>query len=110
MAEINQELGRRQRRDLLTRLADAGIPCGEVLGLLEALRSPRTERAGLVVDRPNPEVGTVPVLAPPYRMDGVRMPVRMAPPLLGQDTRDVLGELLGVSDQEIERLKQGGVL
>lgn len=110
MVEINHELGRRQRKDLLARLADAGIPCGEVLGLLEALRSPRTERAGLVVDKPSPEVGTVPVMAPPYRLDGVRMPVRMAPPLLGQDTRDVLSELLGVSDKEMERLKQDGVL
>lgn len=63
-----------------------------------------------MIERPNSEVGTVPVMAPPYRMDGVRMPVRMAPPLLGQDMRDVLSELLGVSDQEMERLKQGGVL
>jgi crotonobetainyl-CoA:carnitine CoA-transferase CaiB-like acyl-CoA transferase len=110
MVEINHELGRRQRKDLLARLADAGIPCGEVLGLLEALRSPRTERAGLVVEKPSPEVGTVPVMAPPYRLDGRRMPVRMAPPLLGQDTHDVLSEWLGVSDQEMERLKQSGVL
>jgi len=33
----------------------------------------------------------------------------MAPPLLGQDTHDVLGELLGASDREMERRGQSGV-
>lgn len=110
MAEIRQELGRRKRQDLLARLAAAGIPCGEVLGLLEALQSQRTRDAGLMTEQPSSEVGTVPVMAPPYRFDGARTPVRMAPPMLGQDTRDVLRELLDVSDQELDRLKSSGVL
>lgn len=110
LPELRAELARRPRDLLLERLRAAGIPCGEVLGLLEALQSRRTAEAGLLADMPNPETGHVQVLAPPYRMDGERLPVRMAPPLLSQDTERVLGDLLGLDAQAIAALRQGGVV
>ncbi len=110
LPELRAELARRPRELLLARLTAAGIPCGEVLGLLEALQSPRSTEAGLLAELPNPETGTVQVMAPPYRFDGQRMPVRAAPPLLAQDTERVLGELLGMDAQAIAALRQGGVL
>ena len=72
------------RADLLARLAACGIPCGEVLGLHEALTSERTETAGLVVRRRDDPAGPERVLAPPYRFDGQRVPVRRMPPVLGK--------------------------
>lgn len=110
LPELRAELGRRQREQLLERLRAAGIPCGEVLGLREALQSERSVQAGLVAELPNPEVGQVQVLAPPYRIDGQRMPVRTAPPMLSQDTEQVLGEVLGMDAQSIAALRQDGVL
>ena len=110
LPELRAELARRPRELLLARLTAAGIPCGEVLGLLEALQSQRTAEAGLLAELPNPETGQVQVLAPPYRFDGQRMPVRAAPPLLAQDTERVLGDLLGMDAQAIAALRQGGVL
>ena len=110
LPELRAELGRRQRERLLERLRAAGIPCGEVLGLREALQSDRSVQAGLVAELPNPEVGQVQVLAPPYRIDGQRMPVRTAPPMLSQDTDQVLGEVLGMDAQSIAALRQDGVL
>lgn len=110
LPELRAELARRPRELLLQRLTAAGIPCGEVLGLLEALQSRRSAEAGLLAELPNPEVGRVQVLAPPYRIDGKRLPVRAAPPLLSQDTDRVLGGLLGMDAQAIAALRQDGVL
>jgi crotonobetainyl-CoA:carnitine CoA-transferase CaiB-like acyl-CoA transferase len=110
MPEIDRELGCRQRKDLLERLARANIPCGEVLGLHEALTSKRATDAGLVTTHTHPEAGSVNVLAPPYRFDGVRLPVRSAPPQLGEGTAQVLQSLLGMSDEKLSRLKAKGVL
>jgi crotonobetainyl-CoA:carnitine CoA-transferase CaiB-like acyl-CoA transferase len=110
MPEINRELGRRQRKTLLEQLARSGIPCGEVLGLLEALQSKRATEAGLVTTQPHPVAGTVNVLAPPYRFDGERLPVRNAPPQLGEGTHEVLQSLLGLSDEKLSQLKSSGVL
>ncbi|OAJ59712.1 CoA-transferase [Paraburkholderia ginsengiterrae] len=108
--ELDREIGRRQRRVLIERLTEAGIPCGEVLGLHEALTSRRAIDAGLVTTHVHPEAGSAQVLAPPYRIDGSRPPVRRAPPQLGEDTRDVLHSLLGLSDEQISRLKVEGVV
>ncbi|WP_027795108.1 CaiB/BaiF CoA transferase family protein [Paraburkholderia acidipaludis] len=110
--ELTRELGSRPRRLLLERLARAGIPCGEVAGLREALLSKRATDAGLVTEQPHPHTasGTTPVLAPPWRFDGERMPVRRAPPQLGEGTREVLQSVLGLSDEALAGLKDKGVI
>ncbi|MFM0213719.1 CoA transferase [Paraburkholderia sediminicola] len=108
--ELNREIGRRNRQVLLQRLTQAGIPCGEVLGLHEALTSKRATDAGLVTTQSHPEAGSTHVLAPPYRFDGERLPVRTAPPQLGEGTKDVLQSLLGLSDERLSRLKADGVV
>lgn len=95
---------------LLERLTAAGIPCGRVAGLHEALTSERTRRGGLLQDMPHPVVGTTPVFAPPYRLDGQRLPIRNAPPTLGEGTREVLHRLLDLSDTQLQQLRDQGVL
>ncbi|WP_321916082.1 MULTISPECIES: CaiB/BaiF CoA-transferase family protein [unclassified Paraburkholderia] len=110
--ELTRELGSRGRKLLLERLARAGIPCGEVAGLREALLSARATQGGLVTQQPHPhtESGTTPVLAPPWRFDGERLPVRHAPPQLGEGTQEVLQSLLGYSAQQVAGLKDKGVI
>jgi crotonobetainyl-CoA:carnitine CoA-transferase CaiB-like acyl-CoA transferase len=95
---------------LLERMAAAGIPCGKVAGLHEALTSERTRRGGLLREMPHPVAGSTPVFAPPYRLDGQRLPIRHAPPTLGEGTREVLQRLLSMSDDQLQGLQQRGVL
>lgn len=108
--ELLRELRARPRALLLQRLAAVGIPCGEVLGLLEALTSQRAQDAGLVTQQPHPVAGSTHVMAPPYRLDGERLPVRRAPPVLGEATSEILGELAGVDAGRLAGLKQRGVV
>jgi crotonobetainyl-CoA:carnitine CoA-transferase CaiB-like acyl-CoA transferase len=130
---LEAELARWPRATLLARLREAGIPCGEVLGLLEALTSVRSRAAGLVVaagegaptregSAQGPAVQgpaahdltahgpAAHVLAPPYRLDGARLPVRRMPPALGSAGAEILGERLGLSEAERGALVAKGVL
>ncbi len=95
---------------LLERLTAAGIPCGRVAGLHEALTSERTRRGGLLQEMPHPVAGTTHVFAPPYRLDGQRLPIRNAPPTLGAATREVLQQLLQLPEAELQALRDKGVL
>jgi crotonobetainyl-CoA:carnitine CoA-transferase CaiB-like acyl-CoA transferase len=108
--QLHRELLARPRKLLLERLSAVGIPCGEVLGLHEALTSPRAVSAGLVTQQPHPVAGHTHVMAPPYRLDGQRLPVRLAPPTLGEATQEVLGGLLGVDADRLAALKAQGVI
>jgi crotonobetainyl-CoA:carnitine CoA-transferase CaiB-like acyl-CoA transferase len=62
----------------------------------------------------HPLAADVPLVASPMKLSGT--PVRkpggdgLPPPLLGQHTRDVLVELLGHSPQEVDSLRQQGVV
>jgi crotonobetainyl-CoA:carnitine CoA-transferase CaiB-like acyl-CoA transferase len=110
MPEIRRELASRQRAGLLQRMSAAGIPCGEVAGLHEALTSQRAVDGGLVHTMPHAQAGSVSVLASPYRFDGERLPVRSAPPQLGEGTADVLRDVLGLSAESVAALQGRGVI
>ena len=103
-------IGSFERDVLLQRLSAAGIPCGKVAGLHEALTSERTRQGGLLQEMPHPVAGSTHVFAPPYRLDGERLPIRKAPPTLGEGTREVLQKLLQLSEQELQALQAKGVL
>ncbi len=98
------------RELLLERMTACGIPCGRVAGLHEALTSERTRRGGLLREMPHPVAGSTHVFAPPYRLDGQRLPIRNAPPTLGEGTRAVLHKLLAMSDAQLQTLQARGVL
>lgn len=108
--ELHKELRARPRKLLLERLAAVGIPSGEVLGLLEALTSPRAQHAGLVTQQPHPVAGSTHVMAPPYRLDGERLPVRHAPPQPGEANDDILLRLLGLDAARRAELEAQGVI
>ncbi len=110
LADILPELRRYPREVLLQRLARAGIPCGEVLGLLEALCSERTREGQLLATYHHPVAGPTRVLAPPYRLDGERLPVRRPPPVLGEGTSDVLRDVLNLDATEIQVLRLAGAV
>jgi crotonobetainyl-CoA:carnitine CoA-transferase CaiB-like acyl-CoA transferase len=75
-------------------LRAAGVPCGEVRGVPEALSDPHTIARGLVVETEHPRFGTVRQVASPVRAGPSRRDHRRAP-LLNEDADYVLGELLG---------------
>ncbi|MDQ0141811.1 CaiB/BaiF CoA transferase family protein [Cupriavidus necator] len=98
------------REVLLERMSACGIPCGKVAGLHEALTSERTRRGGMLREMPHAVAESVHVFAPPYRLDGQRLPVRYTPPTLGEGTRAILQRMLELSDKELQALQARGVL
>ncbi|WP_370679819.1 CaiB/BaiF CoA transferase family protein [Comamonas sp. GB3 AK4-5] len=99
-----------ERDVLLERMAACGIPSGQVAGLYEALTSERTRQAGVFQQMPHPVAGQTWVFAPPYRLDGQRLPIRSAPPTLGEGTREVLQQLLQLPEEVLQELQAKGVL
>ncbi len=62
------------------------------------------------VEMPHPTSGTVSLVANPLRLSQTPVTYRTAPPTLGEQTRDVLTERLGMSPEEIDRLTAIGII
>jgi crotonobetainyl-CoA:carnitine CoA-transferase CaiB-like acyl-CoA transferase len=59
---------------------------------------------------PHPVAGDIPLVASPIRMSHTPVQYRTTPPQLGQHTRAVLSEVLGLSEQTMNELQAQGVL
>ncbi len=87
----------------------AGIPCGPIYRIDQALEHPQVRHRQMVVELPHPAMGTVRLLGLPVKLSETPGAIRLAPPLLGQHTDEVLREI-GISDDELRRLREHGVI
>ena len=91
-------------------LEEAGVPCGPINDLAQVFADPQVQARGLRVELPHPLAGTVPQVASPIRLSETPVQYRNAPPLLGEHTERVLGEVLGLSPERIAALREAGVV
>lgn len=88
----------------------AGVPCGRVRSIPEALESPQIAARGLLLDVVHPTLGPGRYVGSPIHLDGAGRGDRRPPPLLGEHTGEVLRELLGLEETAITALRQSGVI
>ncbi len=84
------------------------VPVAPVYELGDALDNPWLETIGMRDQVSHPSKGAIDVLASPIKLDGERLPNRLAPEL-GADS-DAILEDLGYSGDEIARLRAGGII
>jgi len=105
--ELDRLLGERCRdftRDaLLERLVAADVLCAPVNDVPEVVRDPQVRHGGMIVRVDHPKLGGVDVTGVPIRFHGTPCEVTRPPPLLGQHSEALLGEL-GYAPEEIARL------
>jgi crotonobetainyl-CoA:carnitine CoA-transferase CaiB-like acyl-CoA transferase len=94
----------------MTALGEAGIPCGRVRTVAEALENAQVEARGLLLDVDHPRAGRGRYVGSPIGLDGAGRGSRRPPPLLGQHTDEVLREWLGLAAAEVADLRRGGVV
>jgi crotonobetainyl-CoA:carnitine CoA-transferase CaiB-like acyl-CoA transferase len=90
------------------RMRAAGVPCGELRSVGEAIRSPEARERGLVTRIPYPQIGWVPNVALPIRYSRTPVVDPVAAPAVGQHTSAVLRDLLGYDEHRLARLAQAG--
>jgi crotonobetainyl-CoA:carnitine CoA-transferase CaiB-like acyl-CoA transferase len=88
LPRLEAHIARFTTDDAISRLQNAGVPCGPVWTVAQALESDFVEARGVISD-----VDGTRVLTPPFEFDGERLKVRRAPPKLGQHTDEILEEL-----------------
>jgi crotonobetainyl-CoA:carnitine CoA-transferase CaiB-like acyl-CoA transferase len=91
-------------------LEQAGIPSGPIDTLDKVFENPQLRHREMRVELPHPLAGTVPLVASPLRLSASPVQYRQPPPTLGQHTDEVLKELLGLQDADIQALRAEGTI
>jgi crotonobetainyl-CoA:carnitine CoA-transferase CaiB-like acyl-CoA transferase len=94
----------------LAALERARIPCAPVNRFSEALSDSQVLHRNMVVELRHPNGESTRGPGNPIKLSRTPGEDFTPPPLLGQHTRDVLGSLLGVPAEALERLASDGVI
>ncbi|MGI8612327.1 MAG: CaiB/BaiF CoA transferase family protein [Sphingomicrobium sp.] len=97
-------IARKPAAEWFEKLDAAGIPAGPINRVGQALADVQAQHRAMVRT-----IGGVPLVGSPVRIDGKRCDSERPPPGLGEHTVEVLSEL-GVSGDELDRLKADGVV
>jgi crotonobetainyl-CoA:carnitine CoA-transferase CaiB-like acyl-CoA transferase len=111
LGEIIENWFRRQTKAGATeKLLAVGLPIGPVQNAQEIFECPHVEARHLLVDVPDPILGSVKLVGPVVKMSGSPEPITGPAPLLGQHNAEVLAEVLGYSEEQIAKLKEENIL
>ena len=91
-------------------LQNAGIPAYPALDALDMVNSPHVGARDYFVELEHPEVGTRRHMGIPWTMSRTPCEIRRPAPCLGQDTDAVLTDIVGLSQDEIDALRERDIL
>jgi len=108
-AQLEPVLTQHSRKHWIAVLTEAGVPCGEVREVAEALADAQLLARQMIESVDHATIGPMKVLGLPIKLSDTPGSVRTAPPTLGQHTAAVLTEL-GLNASEIDALRQQKVI
>ncbi len=109
-ARISAATSARSMAELQALFIAHEVPHAPILSVLDALNSPQSQARGVVVEAEHRTLGTIPLVNRPIRFaDEAQAPVT-APPVLGEHTDEILGNILGLDAARIAALRAAGTV
>ena len=103
VALMSERLKTRRAREWIAALEAEGVPCGPINSIAEMAADAQTAAREMVVQLEHPRAGRTRALGLPIKLSATPGKVSRPAPLLGEHTREVLGEF-GFSRAEVEAL------
>ena len=110
MAAVSERILTQPNALWIERLQQNGIPCAPVNTFETALNDPHVLARNMVVDVQHPNGQTVKQVGNPIKLSNAGEETFRAPPLLGQDTDDVLQSLLSYDKEKLQNLREQGAI
>lgn len=108
-ALLTERFKQKSAEHWLAALEEAGVPCGPVNDMLQALADPQTIAREMVVEVEHATLGKVSTMGLPIKFSRTPGKVRSGAPLYGQHTEEVLGAY-GFGAEEIAALREQGAV
>ena len=111
MTRLIQEIfEKKTTTEWLALLESAGVPNGPINNIAQVFEEPQVKARGVKIELDHAAAGKLPLVASPMRFSGTPLEYRLAPPLLGEHTDQVLKDFLKLNETEIAKLRTDGVV
>ncbi len=101
---------KRSTRVWVAILEAAGVPNGPINDVAQVFEEPQVKARGIKVELDHPVAGKLPTVASPMRFSATPVEYKLAPPVLGQHTEEILRGLLQLDDTAIAKLRADGTV
>jgi crotonobetainyl-CoA:carnitine CoA-transferase CaiB-like acyl-CoA transferase len=108
--QVEEVLRSRTTAEWEKLLLAAGVPHAPVWNYAELFNHPQTAARGLRLTVHDPQGRPVDLVGTPFHITGAKLPPVSSPPTLGQETDQVLQELLGLDAKRLGELRRQGVI
>jgi len=108
--KIAEKMTKKTVKEWLDILENAGVPNGPINTVDKVLEDPQVLARNMIVEVEHEVAGKLKIPGVPIKMSETQGEVKKAAPVLGNDTDEIISELLGMNNEEIEQLKQKGIL
>jgi crotonobetainyl-CoA:carnitine CoA-transferase CaiB-like acyl-CoA transferase len=108
--KLNEILEHNTCQHWLEQLEEKRIPCAPVNNFSQALADPQVQHRNMVIDLQHPEGASTRGPGNPIKLSRSSEESFTPAPLLGQHTQDVFSSVLGCSAEEIQGLRERGVI
>jgi crotonobetainyl-CoA:carnitine CoA-transferase CaiB-like acyl-CoA transferase len=106
---IAQRLKEKDRSEWVAALDAAGVPAGPINTVPEVFEDPQVKHRAMLTSLAHPLAPSVPLVASPMRFQQTPLKHERPPPLLGEQSAEILHEI-GIDDARIAQLRQAGVV
>jgi len=107
---IQAVFSKKKTADWLPLLEAAGVPNGPINDVAQVFQEPQVKARGVKIELEHAAAGKLPMVASPMRFSGTPLEYRLAPPLLGAHTDEILTRFLNMNPSEIAQLRAKGVI
>jgi len=107
---LEQSLRKRTSTEWIALLEGAAVPCGPINTLADVFSDPQVRARKMRIELEHQKAGKVPLVGSPMKFSKTPLEYRQAPPTLGEHNKEILAELLGLSEQEHLKLAAEGII
>ena len=108
---VRDIIAREKQSYWIENLERRSVPCGPVNTIDKVFADPQVKARHMVASMPHAAAGTaVKLIASPLRFSDTPVSYRHAPPVLGEDTDDILTHELAMTAADISNLRNKGVV
>ena len=107
---INEAMRQKSTGEWVELLSSMGIPVGPVQNIAEVAMDPQVNGRGMFVDVDHPALGSVKFAGNPMKFSRTPVVSAVSPPDLGEHSADVLKQVLGMNDADVDSLVSDGTV